>query len=371
MGPRHSQALDGIRWFAFLGVFLYHSQADIFHFGAYGVQVFFVLSGFLIGDILLGLRRQVEIPWWERLTIFYIRRSLRILPLYYFVLLAIFALFELHILDDSRMNLLPVHAFYLTNLYLALTGAQIDSQTHFWSLCVEEHFYLLAPILLLLVSARKLEIAFVIMLISVTLARLFNFLTLESETFLYLSPMQFDMLGIGVAAALVARRGSVLGVSERRFTQAGKLCGLGALAIALWAFFPSAPQRFAEAVLLPPLLATAAAAFILSIWKGLDTPIVHSLNSRPFVYLGKISYGLYVYHNFLFVIARDSSGGARALLLFVSLAATIAIASASWHLLERPINDFKRRFPYDRTVQSPALAMAAMEAAPERSAQRA
>jgi peptidoglycan/LPS O-acetylase OafA/YrhL len=58
-------------------------------------------------------------------------------------------------------------------------------------------------------------------------------------------------------------------------------------------------------------------------------------------------------------------------LLFVSLAATIAIASASWHLLERPINDFKRRFPYDRTVQSPALAMAAMEAAPERSAQRA
>src|SRR5262249_33480006 len=88
----HVRALDGLRFFAFLGVFVWHALQNSpslrpwVSYGALGVQVFFVLSGFLIGSILLEQRDRCEIKLATRLKIFYIRRSLRIFPLYYLTL---------------------------------------------------------------------------------------------------------------------------------------------------------------------------------------------------------------------------------------------------------------------------------------------
>jgi len=356
MSGEHNRALDGLRWFSFLGVFLYHSDESLFRFGKYGVQVFFVLSGFLIGGILLSLRDQVQIPLFERLKTFYIRRSLRIFPLYYFILAAIALLGGLHLMN-GHLRVLPLHALYLSNFYLAFTGAKLDSQTHLWSLCVEEHFYLIAPLLLLRAGYRHLGVGFVLLFVLVALARTCNYFFWGNPRFEYLSPVQFDILVSGVLAAIVLRRGTFMGLGAEKFRKLGLICGLACLAMIAWTYFPSDPGAFAEAAILPPVMAVATSALLLTLWTG-GLPLVRQLCSwSPFVYLGRISYGLYIYHYLIFfVFTRYSTGIERVLRVTVCLLATIVIASLSWYLLERPFLNLKSRYAYRH--RSPTSAQA-------------
>jgi peptidoglycan/LPS O-acetylase OafA/YrhL len=346
MNGQHSRALDGLRWFSFLGVFLYHADESLFRVGRYGVQVFFVLSGFLIGGILLSLRDQVQIPLRERLKTFYIRRSLRIFPLYYFVLAVIALLGSLHLMN-GHLRVLPLHALYLSNFYLALTGAKLDSQTHLWSLCVEEHFYLIAPLLLLRAGYRQLGIGFALLFLLVALARTCNYFFWGNPRFEYLSPIQFDILVSGVIAAIVLRSGTFMGLTEESVRRLGLTCGLACLAMLIWMYFPSSPESFAEAVILPPVMAVATGALVLTLWTG-GLPLVRQLCSLPpFVYLGRISYGLYIYHYLIFfVFTRYSTGTERVLRVTACLLATIVIASLSWYFLEKPFLSLKRRYAY-------------------------
>jgi peptidoglycan/LPS O-acetylase OafA/YrhL len=346
MKSPHSPALDGLRWFSFLAVFLFHSNESAFRFGRYGVQLFFVLSGFLIGNILLSLREEAQIPLIRRLKTFYIRRSLRIFPLYYFVLLMIALLGGLHLMN-GHLPVLPYHALYLTNFYLALTGAKIDAQTHLWSLCVEEHFYLLAPLALLVVSYRRLAITCACLFLLVAVARTCNFLFWGNPRFAYLSPIQFDVLTAGIVAAVLVRGHDFLGLNERRLKIVGCWCGVASLVVLVWAYFPSSAESFVESVIFPPMLGAAISALLLTLWHG-GLPITRRfLSWAPFVYLGQISYGLYVYHYFLmFVFTGYSTGLQRAARLVPWLLATIVIASLSWRLLEKPLLSLKRRYDY-------------------------
>jgi peptidoglycan/LPS O-acetylase OafA/YrhL len=353
MNGQHSRALDGLRWFSFLGVFLYHADQSVFRFGRYGVQLFFVLSGFLIGNILLSLREQTQAPLFERLKTFYIRRSLRIFPLYYFVLLMIAVLGSLHVIN-GHLHVLPYHALYLSNFYLAITGARIDSQTHLWSLCVEEHFYLIAPLLLLRVGYRQLAIGFVWLYLLVALARICNVLFWGNPRFEYFSPIQFDILVAGIVAALVMRRGSFMGLDEENLKRLGFSCGVVCVWILFWMYFPSRPETFIESVIFPPTLGLATSALVLTLWTG-GLPVVRQVCSwPPFVYLGKISYGLYVYHYLIFfVFTRYSTGLERIVRVTACLLATIVIASVSWYLLERAFLNLKRRYDYRENTPTP------------------
>jgi peptidoglycan/LPS O-acetylase OafA/YrhL len=347
----HSPALDGLRWFSFLAVFLFHASERVFPPGNYGVQVFFVLSGFLIGNILLSLRENLTVSLAGNLQIFYIRRSLRIFPLYYFVLIAI-GILGLAGVIDPRFHALPYHFLYLSNFYMVLTGASLNSQTHLWSLCVEEHFYLIAPLVLIRARIQSLGTVFFWLLLLITLARIANELLWSNPRFEYLSPMQFDVLICGIVAAMVARGYSIFGLNEARLLQLARCCAVPAMLILASSYFPGRVEQFAEHVLLPPLLGISVAGLILALWMGALPRLGRLLSYGPFVYLGSISYGLYLYHNFFFVVARHSEGPRHVMALALALAITIVVASVSWYALERPLLRLKDRFEYGRTARA-------------------
>src|SRR4051812_13549391 len=140
----HKPQLDGLRFVAFLAVFYFHARPGKYFWGPEGVRVFFTISGFLITRILIqgesgDLRADLER--------FYIRRTLRIFPLYYAVVACLWL-----------GGLLPGVWWYLTYLYnirAFLDHAWGGPVGHFWSLCVEEQFYILYPLALLLTPPRS------------------------------------------------------------------------------------------------------------------------------------------------------------------------------------------------------------------------
>jgi peptidoglycan/LPS O-acetylase OafA/YrhL len=161
---KHYPALDGLRGIAILLVVLFHNfrAFNYFFFGWLGVDLFFVLSGFLITDILLNT---VGSPHFLRN--FFMRRMLRIFPLYYLVLIIFFIAFPLLGLYKQELQFYQDHQswfwFYLQNWLLSTDssprGGALD---HFWSLAIEEQFYIIWPLIILLV--RKLKILAGIML---------------------------------------------------------------------------------------------------------------------------------------------------------------------------------------------------------------
>src|SRR4051812_48057385 len=141
---QHRPQLDGLRFFAFLAVFVYHARQESAPWGWAGVQFFFALSGFLITRILIQKESEALGADLRR---FYFRRTLRIFPLYY----AIIALVALtHRLDNKIW-----FVTYLYNIRAYFDRSLDDMLGHFWTLCVEEHFYLLFPLVLLTTPGRR------------------------------------------------------------------------------------------------------------------------------------------------------------------------------------------------------------------------
>jgi peptidoglycan/LPS O-acetylase OafA/YrhL len=140
----HKPQLDGLRFFFFFGVFLYHTNLERFWFGSFGVAGFFTLSGFLITNQLLT--SDLAQPF-QTLKNFYIRRCLRILPAYYLVLTLAALLFTLPYLSWHYLYLFNIKLFLLSLRspleLLAFLEKWSTSGIHFWSLCIEEQFYLL------------------------------------------------------------------------------------------------------------------------------------------------------------------------------------------------------------------------------------
>ena len=225
----HVGALDGLRFFAFFGVFVWHALQNSpslrpwVSYGTLGVQVFFVLSGFLIGSILLEQRDRRDVTLANKLKTFYIRRSLRIFPLYYLALLILLVLPLIGMPYVGGSTNLFWNAFYLTNFRMYF-GGEFGVLSHFWSLAVEEHFYLLAPLVIFLSPMRGLAWAFVGCWISVAIARVLFALS-DEENAHVLSPMQFDCMTVGVAAAMIQHRGNFLGIDYRGAIAIAKLMG--------------------------------------------------------------------------------------------------------------------------------------------------
>ena len=337
----HCVSLDGLRWFAFLGVFLYHANESLFYFGRYGVHVFFVLSGFLIGNILLAQKSRSHVSIQKKLLVFYARRSIRIFPLYYAVLFAIVALDYLKVLD-GHLFALPYHVTYTSNFYMYWTEANLASHTHFWTLCVEEHFYLVAPFFLLYCSTRKLWQLIGVVVVACAIARSTNGFTLSNPRFEFQSFIQFDMFGIGIAFAMLIQSVQLSKLQAYLLTPAL----IGVLVVCISKALRLSNSLAIEMSIFPVCLALSTGAMIFSLWHGRLAVISRFLSYAPFAYLGKISYGLYILHNFSYVMARDRVGWDRVFALSVCLLATIVAASLSWHLFESPINGLKRNFRY-------------------------
>lgn len=349
-GPTsHDLQLDGLRTFAVGGVLYAHFLGEDSLAGHQGVRLFFVLSGFLISRILIDVARRDDFDLRSALGSFYARRVLRIAPAY---LLLIFAAFALGAVEE--MGTLKWFLTYLSNfLYAIRDDWNPWVMGHTWSLSIEEQFYAVWPLIVFITPTRHLKMV-CWAAISLSLAyRCYLPLTLEpSITRDLLPPAAMDALGAG--ALLAAYR------SEGKAPLGGRLDLVAALGLAGYCMvYLSEPsgalenwaQWAAREVLLIPVYLYAVNGAV----EGFSGPVGSLLANRQMRFVGRISYGIYLYHFIVLwavlalfpeVPAFAENGLTR---FFVCGGLTILVASLSWFILEEPINRLKRRFPYTRS----------------------
>lgn len=354
-GTRHRDQLDSVRALAVLTVLIQHFIPQTQRWvplGGIGVRVFFTLSGFLITGILLKARADAgELLKQARpgiLCRFYIRRSLRIFPIFYLTLL-------LTGLCGSR----PVHegwrwhVAYLSNVYFFLRGAGNDSVTHFWSLAVEEQFYLVWPALILSIPRRWLTATIVLLAATAPIVRAALLYTGHNTwQASVLTPSCLDTLGLGGLLALV--RSSMGVAAARRFATT-----------CIWAGFAISVATGAVGVVFGWTWTTVTAdtaTALCSVWlingayDGFTGWAAVLLSWSPLVRLGLISYAVYVVHNFVPSLVDRLplrpialAGSLPGLQLATKAFVTISLAALSWRYLESPINRLKRFVPYVTT----------------------
>ena len=323
-----------------------------------GVHLFFTLSGFLITRILLQSRRAVDdrtatVGW--SLRQFYARRFLRIFPVYYLVLAFGVAL-NFHGLRAGA----AWHAAYLSNVYY-LHHAWDGPASVFWTLSVEEQFYLLWPLAILLLPRRTLVPFIAAVAVAGTLVRVACIL--KFNAYEILTPAAANFLAVGALVATVdhPRYGSAAMARLTRLAFAAVAVGLLATDAALFARHGRHFMATAKAVhaVDQPLMSMAYAVLFAATVRGLPRAAAAVLRWPPVVYLGRISYGVYVWHLFVAAgferataISLTAPDGHRRLpIAAVLFALTVAVATASWFGFERPINNLKRLFPYARPAR--------------------
>jgi len=338
-------AFDGLRFLAFAGVFVFHCDPRGLWMGAYGVHVFFALSGFLITLVLHSAGDTNPV---RTAGIFYARRTLRIFPAYYTCLAVVLPL--------GTLAFPRSHVFYLFNvkIFLESLGGPIaslrdwdSSGIHFWSLCVEEQFYLVYPLILLAVPRTHRRLALAGLALTGTFSR-FLISRLYPETYYgQLLPVCMEYLAWGGFAALVCERGFAPKIS--RATLAAGLAMTAALALLGIRPANALVQQFAPGFW-QTARAVAFATLVAGIWVCRDSLVGRVLAWKPLAYLGRISYGLYLYHLFTWeAFARiQSKWPALSSVPPVAgrVALTLGAAMLSWHLLEKPVGALKDRFVF-------------------------
>lgn len=340
----HFPALDGLRALAagsvILGHFAAKPLAGLVSFGDGGVIVFFVLSGFLITNILLRERESPRFALKAALKTFYIRRCLRIFPLYYAAILLCVLLGE----PSVRERLASLVVFNLPGLPPVM--GDYGSLAHFWSLFVEEQFYLIWPLLLWSVPrAWLLPVLIIVPLLSLTLKYSAALAGLEYRWIFNSVICCADHLGAGALLAYGMRR------RAGNFSWLHCWWWLALLPVVLMSYFriKDGIDAWYSGYLL-------FGAVMHSTWTLAGVALVAaSLEPRrslawltwpPLRLLGRISYGIYVYHFMVpFLQDRLSLGHMAAPGLEFGYKALLALVFAfvSWHVLESPFLALKDR----------------------------
>lgn len=368
-------ALDGIRGLAVLlilwthfgggGDITYPGLAGKLFFGVRtigwaGVDLFFVLSGFLITGILC---REKHSPHYFRN--FCMRRSLRIFPLYFGVLTAVFVLLPLL---SGAFHLLGVPSnqiwlwIYCSNFYDEITGNYAGQPNawgltfgHFWSLAIEEHFYLAWPLIVYLCDDRKLIRVCIVLTITAFLLR--SWIATAGGNPYHLTPCRMDALAMGGLVALLIR-----GTTSRSVLSVWSMRLMVICAIGLISLYPAThwdPTLLPMTTLGYSLIGIFSASMLARVVLGLER---RSLMSRMYCNpllrtLGKYSYGIYVFHGmFLFQIDQrvlplewlHEKTGMYVVSAFLHFAAaslvSFAIAWVSWHAYEKHFLRLKHFF---------------------------
>jgi len=321
----HITQLDGLRGIAILMVYVFHAfRANLLWMG---VDLFFVLSGFLITGILLDQKSK---PFRAYIGGFYKRRAKRILPAYFVVLAISAGLFGVAWLKYwylylGAMNLLvPMNLTYL--------------KVHpLWSLAVEEQFYLLWPIAVYFLDQKVLSRLSIAAIVVAFVLRFICAPLFESGYAVYmLAPFRMDTLAVGALIAIhwPAIQAKITATNRKRlFSRTfGAIFGIGlVVAIVLngKGYLPTNGSRIGSSVLLESTLAIAAGMFGLAL-LGHGKPV---LSSRPLVALGRISYSFYLVHMIALTIAPKGNG-------FIGFLIAVAYSWAMWVFVESPILNF-------------------------------
>lgn len=349
----HLVQLDALRAFAVLGVLLNHyapATRSIAPFGDFGVRLFFVLSGFLITGILL---RGDPDHRPRMLRQFYARRFLRIFPAFYLALFTAALLAVPGIREGLGWS-----ASYLSNFWFIFHAWHNPNyMSHFWTLAVEEQFYLVAPAIVLFAPRRHLQ-KILLGAIAAAIAYRLGAVTAgwSSDAVSRAPTACLDSLGLGALLAVTRSRR----LSDR-WTSWALAIGLPLLAVDL-AANAMVQQHWNNSLLDFQDVMQDTAVAAVSVWlvarasRGFHGITGKWLSLSPLVYLGTISYGIYLYHYFAIWAFQREFGWTRGqypnqLLYFSALtAATVVVATISWFAFERPINGLKQRFPYEEPL---------------------
>jgi peptidoglycan/LPS O-acetylase OafA/YrhL len=358
--------LDGFRFLSILAVMVSHYASsaivDRIPLG-FGVLFFFVLSSFLITRILLRAKqsneaRQVGNAY--SLRQFYIRRFLRIFPIYYLTV-AFFYVINLSPCREVIGSLLT----YTLNLKIA-SGVNAGSFNHLWSLAVEEQFYIFFPFFVFFIPNRHMLKGLIFLTAIGLLGR--AGLYLHNSTYIPYSNFNtiscLDSLGIGgmLAWLSIYRLETLKKIIANKFLAYGSMLLFVSTAyFSYFRFSGSARFNFTSMITMR-FFFNVMSFWILgkAVTFGFHGMIRRFLENRVVVYLGRISYGMYIYHLFVPVFVRiianhfgikflsDQASPHLVIDCVVFGGITIAIASASWFVIERPINNLKKYFAYNK-----------------------
>ncbi len=350
--------LDGLRGLAVLSVIFSHWFPASFQggiaWGVLGVQLFFVLSGFLITSILANARRHGADPASRRwvLKSFYARRFLRIFPLYYAVvlLMALAGIF-------SVRETLWWHLTYTSNIYFFMAQDWYGPVAHFWSLAVEEQFYWLWPWVILYVPQRYLIGAVSALAVSVPALRLLTAIFMPNVIFVTMLPFAAsDALAGGALLALIPAK-------SRPWNRL--VWGTLVLGLSAWWLIRVVQGEHGGALIVACghlAMVMACIGTVGFVSQAAGTPLGRCLSWAPLVGCGVISYGLYILHPLVPIIWGVAvKRCALPHLWMTSLpwrlawcgTILLALTTASWFAYEKPLNGLKRFFPYSRAHPPP------------------
>jgi peptidoglycan/LPS O-acetylase OafA/YrhL len=364
--------LDSVRAIAVFLVIIWHwvphnTVTENLHSGSLGVNAFFVLSGFLITQILLSDRDKAESLNSSRSTVlrnFYVRRILRILPIYYLTIVLATLLNHQYSLGINGGEMAS-NVTYTSNFYIYVNKAWPVASLHFWSLAVEEQMYLLWPLLILFLPKKALPLLMILFII----VGLTSQLMATDQEFGHLPTNTcFDCFGIGgLLAYFFTFRPSVLR-SSNNLLGVFAVVSLMALSIGGWFVYHIPCTRFLHAIISVWLINH------IVIYRNKKTFINYVLNSKPLIKIGKVSYGIYLYHVLYAYVASDlwykyvydhySAYIIRSvepwIFMCVNFPVLYGLAWLSWRFIEKPFLSLKHKFTYGRiqNKKTPQLAAA-------------
>jgi peptidoglycan/LPS O-acetylase OafA/YrhL len=366
-GSTHIPALDGIRGLAILMVMVFHFYDSsptpshslnafnhIVQFGQTGVDLFFVLSGFLITGILLDAKHTAHY-----FRNFYARRVLRIFPLYYGALIVVF------VLGHHSADYIPqlprganqlLYWMYASNFW----DANARGLGHFWSLAIEEQFYLIWPAVVWFSSERRLKQICIATFFGAFVSRWYVARHFPGAEF-YWTFCRVDALAVGALIAALARsdRGLYL---LRKYSLPVVVVAVLLTAMA-WLVIPKGTGGWGVIVKHSLLALIFGAAVSLAGAAKEPAVFVHVFSARWLRLLGKYSYGMYVYHGMIIDALKHFAPadwfGARLQSHFLGnvshailgMAVTFVLAFISWHVFEKQFLKLKRYFEYRQASQ--------------------
>lgn len=358
--------IDGLRFLAFLAVFVAHALpgyeqafsrflhlspalaallAAAIRSGVFGVDLFFCLSAYLITRLLLrevALRGQLDV------MAFYVRRTLRIWPLYFgFLILTLTVLDPLIPGHGLKGSFASAYFLFAANWACALHALPLSVAAPLWSVSIEEQFYLAWPLLVRWASPARLLRLSIILLVIASISRLLLTLLSARHPALWCNTLaRLDPIALGAILALVheERRLPRLRLPRVLLLAAAPIVWTVVARLSVVETAPSWHAMWGY-----PLVALGAVALISAATEptGLRS---RWLALRPLVYLGKISYGLYVFHLFAIRLTEHhvKLGGSRlveaAARVSLSFLLTVAMAALSYRFLEQPFLRWKSRF---------------------------
>lgn len=354
MQNRYIVQLDGLRFFAVLMVMVAHwlqwsnpilTKIPFVH----GVTLFFVLSGFLITRILLQNRDLYDKNQLKKAYLvksFYIRRFFRIFPIYY---LLIFLLFIFNY--KNTQEIFPWLVTYTSNIYQSIHNVYVGDFNHFWSLAVEEQFYIFWPFLVLFIKPKRTFLAIILTIVLSLVTRVILYFMVDgwmATSYFTLSCMH--ALGLGALIAYVKLyKPKIEGSLAKRIW----LYVAAGLYVVSLSFQNILDLRWYKEILDDFLFAILALFIILRASNNGFTGLAKVVLENKFiVYSGKISYGLYVFHLFIpalmyVILPRIGVSISNKYIFFIaSYMLTFCVASLSWKLIEAPINKLKNKVPY-------------------------